>query len=114
MYYMMKGLASRTSTLKEILEVEAEIKQIRRNPTYMKIVQNLKRLNSMGFGNPVMMIPSPDDFNRNLEVRRHSKEMNEIMYRYEERQLEYDEKMKGLRKRREDLEKQLFGQHTIL
>lgn len=94
--------------LKEILEVEAEIKQIRRNPTYMKIVQNLKRLNGIGFGNLVMTIPSPDDLNRNLEVRRHSKEMNEIKYRYEEWQLEYEKKIKVLSKRRKDLEKQLF------
>ena len=95
--------------LKEILDVEAEIKQIRGNPTYMKIVQNLKRLNRMGFGNPVMTISSPDDLSKNLEVRRHSKEMNEIMYRYEERQLEYEKKIKDLRKHRNDLEKQLFG-----
>jgi len=95
--------------LKEILEVEAEIKQIRGDPTYMKIVQNLKRLNGMGFGNPVMTIPSPDDLSRNLEVRRHSKEMKEILYRYGERQLEYEKKIKNLRKRRKDLEKQLFG-----
>jgi len=100
--------------LMEILEVEAEIKQIRGNPTYMKIVRNLKLLKGMGFGNPVMMISSPDDLNKNLEVRRHSKEMNEIMYRYEERLLEYEKKIKDLRKRRENLEKQLFGQHTIL
>jgi len=106
---MMKNLASRTSMLKEILEVEAEIKQIRGTPTYMKIVQNLKRLNRMSFGNPVMTIPSPDDLNRNLEVRKHSKEINEIMYRYEERLLEYEKKIKDLRKRRKNLEKQLFG-----
>jgi len=105
---MMKGLASRTSMLKEILEVEVEIEQIKRNPTYMKIAQNLKRLNRMGFGNPVMTIPSPDDLNRNLKVRRHSNEMKEIMYRYEKWQLEYEKKIKDLRKRRKDLEKQLF------
>lgn len=105
---MMKGLASRTSMLKEILEVEAEIEQIRRNPTYVKIAQNLKRFNGMGFDNPVMTIPSPDDLNRNLEVRRHSKEMKEIMYRYEEWQLEYENEINELRKRRKDLEKQLF------
>ena len=105
---MMKGLSSRTSMLKEILEIEAEIEQIRRNPTYMKIAQNLKRLNGMGFGNPVMTIPSPDDLNRNLEVRRHSKEMKEIMYRYEELQLGYRTKINDLRKRRKNLEKQLF------
>lgn len=105
----MKGLASRASILKEILEVEAEIEQIRGNPTYMNIVQNLKRLNGMGFSNPIMTISSPDDLNKNLEVRRYSKEMNEIMYRYEEQQLEYEKKIKNLRKRRKDLEKQLFG-----
>ena len=94
--------------LEEILEVEVEIKQIRMNPTYMKIVQNLKQLNRMGFSNPVMTIPSPDDLNKNLEVRRHSKNMNEIKYKYEERQLEYEKKINDLHKRRKNLEKQLF------
>jgi hypothetical protein len=105
---MMKNLASRTSILEEVLEVEAEIKQIMRNPTYVKIVRNLKLLKGLGFGNPVRTIPSPDDFNKNVEVRRHSKEMKEIMRRYDERRLEYDKKIKDLLKRRKNLENQLF------
>ena len=94
--------------MEEVLEVEAEIKQIMRNPTYVKIVRNLKLLKRMGFGNPVRIIPSPDDFNKNVEVRRHSKEMKEIMRRYDERRLEYDKKIKDLLKRRKNLENQLF------
>lgn len=105
---MMKGLISRPSILEEILEVEAEIKKIKMNPTYRKIVYNLRKLNRMGFSNPVMTIPSPENLNKNLEVRRHSKEMKEIMYKYEELQLQYGNKINDLRERRKDLEKQLF------
>ena len=105
---MMKGFISRPSILEEILEVEAEIKKIRMTPTYRKIVHNLRKLNRMGFSNPIMRIPSPDDLNKNLEVRRHSKEMKEIIYKYEELQLEYGIKINDLRKRRKNLEKQLF------
>jgi len=105
---MMKGFISRPSILEEILEVEAEINKIRMTPTYRKIVHNLRKLNRMGFGNPVMKIPSPDDLNKNLEVRRHSKEMKEIIYKYEELQLIYRNKIDGLYKHRKNLEKQLF------
>jgi len=111
---MMKDLISRTSMLEEILEVEVEIKQIMMNPTYMKIVHNLKQLNRMGFSNSVMMIPSPDDLNKNLEVRIHSKKINEIRNKYEKRQLEYEQKINDLLKHRNNLEKQLFRKHTIL
>ena len=100
--------------LKEILGVEAEIEQIKRNPKYMKITQYLKRFNGVGFGNPLMTIPSLDDLNRNLKVRRHSKEMNEIICRFEEWHLEYEKKIKDLCSRRNDLEKQLFGQQKTL
>jgi hypothetical protein len=62
----------------------------------------------MGFSNPVMRIPSPNDLNKNLDVQRHSKEMKEIMYKYEELQLGYRTKINDLRKRRKNLEKQLF------
>ena len=95
--------------LEEILEVEVEIKQIMMNPTYMKIVHNLKQLNRMGFSNSVMMIPSPDDLNKNLEVRIHSKKINEIRNKYEKRQLEYEQKINDLLKHRNNLEKQLFA-----
>ena len=105
---MMKGFISRPSILEEILEVEAEIKKIRMTPTYRKIVHNLRKLNRMGFSNPVITIPSPDDLNKNLEVRRHSKEMKEIMYKYEELRLAYRNKINDLYKRRKTLEKQLF------
>ena len=106
---MMKGFFSRPSILEEILEVEDEIKKIRMTPTYRKIVYNLRQLNRMGFGSPVRMtIPSPDNLSKNLEVRRHSKEIKEIMYKYEELQLGYRTKINDLRKRRKNLEKQLF------
>jgi len=110
---MMKGIISRPSILEEILEIEAEIKRIRMNPNYRKIVYYLKRLNSFDrsmapFSNPVMKIPSPDDLSKNLRVRRRSKEMKEIMFKYEELQLVYRSKIDGLRERRKTLEKQLF------
>ncbi len=104
----MMVLASRTSILEEILDIDVEIERIRRNPTYRKIVKNLRRLRRMGIGNPVMTIPSPDDFSRNLKVRRHSKKIKEVLRRYDERRLEYEEKIEALNTRRKGLEKKLF------
>lgn len=99
---------SRTSLLEEILDIEAEIKKIRWDPTYMKIVHNLKRLRGRSFGNPVMTIASPDDLNSGLRVRRHSKEMKVILRRYGEWRREYEEKIDKLHKRKRSLEKELF------
>lgn len=110
---MMKGFISRPSILEEILEIEAEIKRIRMNPHYRKLVYYLKRLNSFDrsiapFSNPVMKIPLPDDLSKNLRIRRRSKVMKDIMYRYEELQLVYRNRIDDLRERRKILEKQLF------
>jgi len=105
----MDSQESRASRLEEILEIEGEIEQIKRTPTYMKILDNLKRLKGMRFGNPVMTIPMPDDLGSSLRVRIHSKEMKAILRRYDELRREYEEKIDRLYKRKRGLEKLLFG-----
>ena len=44
--------------LKEILEVEAKIEQIKKNKTYMKLQKNLNILKGVGFGKTIVTIPS--------------------------------------------------------
>jgi len=94
--------------LEKILEIEAEIGQIRLDPSYMKIVRNFNLLKGMNLGNPVMTVASPDDLDIGLRVRRHSKEMKTILRRYGERRREYEEKIDKLHKRKKSLEERLF------
>ena len=98
---------SKTSTIKKILEIDAEIKQIKSNPSYIKIVNALKRVERK-VGNAVMIIPSPDNLKKKLEIRRHSPEMKNVIRRYYERQYEYENKIKNLYDRKKNFEKKIF------
>ena len=102
-------MSNKTSILETILNVEGEINRLRRDPTYMKIKNNLEKLERTNIGNYVVYIHSPDDLERKIEVRKRSKEMIAIKDRYLERLLEFDEKLDSLHRDRKNFEKQLFG-----
>lgn len=81
---------------------------MRKDPTYMKIRNNLKKLDRTYIGSHIVYIHSPDDLERKIEVRKRSKEMTAIKERFQERLLEFDEKLDSLHRNRKSLEKQLF------
>jgi len=103
------SISNKASILEMILNVEGEINRLRRDPTYMKIKNNLKKLERTNYGNYIVYTHSPDDLERKIEVRKRSKEMAAIKDRYLERLLEFDEKLDSLHRDRKNLEKQLFG-----
>ena len=105
--YKMIGI-NKISKIEKILEIETEIKQIKRNPSYMKIINILKIVETR-IGNVVMIIPSPDDLKTKMEVRRHSPEMKDIIHRYNKRQLEYEKKIKNLYDQKHNIEKKIFA-----
>ena len=52
--------------------------------------------------------PSPDDFDKIIEMRSNSQDFEDITMRYRERKAEFEVQMDGLRSQRAELEKQLF------
>lgn len=100
---------SKAAILEEILKIEDEIRRIKKDSTYLSIRRNLRNLESIGFGNPTVTIPSPDDLDVHVMVPRRSREMKDIISRYRERRSEYEDRIKRLFGHRKRLEEKLFG-----
>ena len=101
-------LTDRTSILSEILKIEAQIKMMRRDPVYAKIMHNLDKLEKRRFGSVTVNVPSPDDPEKVVEVRCNSPEMREIISKYKEMRAEFDDQIGELLTRKARLQKQLF------
>jgi len=106
---LMGSNNSKADILEEILRIEDEIRRIKKDSTYLSIRRNLRNLESIGFGNPTVTIPSPDDLDVHVMVPRRSSEMKDIISRYRERRSEYEERIMRLFGRRKKLEEELFG-----
>ena len=106
--YLRFVMADRRSILQEILENEAQVKMMRRDPVYAKIKNNLDKLEKRRFGSVTVNIPSPDDPEKLVEVRCNSSEMREIISKYREMRAEFDDQIGELLIRKESLQKQLF------
>jgi hypothetical protein len=101
-------MADRRSILQEILESDAQINRVRRDPIYARIKNNLDKLEKRRFGSVTVNIPSPDDPVKIVEVRCNSPEMREIISKYKEMRAEFDDQIGELQTRKESLQKQLF------
>ena len=81
--------------------------EIRRDSTYLIIKRNLNYLENRK-RKFLVTIPSPDDFDKIIEMRSNSQDFEDITMRYRERKAEFEVQMDGLRSQRAELEKQLF------
>ena len=106
--YLGIVISDRRSILQEILENEAQIKTMRRDPVYVKIMHNLDKLEKRRFGSVTVNVPSPDDSEKVVEVRCNSPEMREIVSNYKEMRAEFDDRMGELLARNARLQKKLF------
>jgi hypothetical protein len=106
---MMERKGGKNSILSQILEIDREIKRITRDSTYRKITKTLDMLNNDRFGRRNIIIPSPDDLDSNIEIRKHSQELREVIEKYQIRRDAYKEKLTELHTRRRELKRKLFG-----
>lgn len=106
---MVNHISDKTSILEEILKIENEINRLKKDPTYMKIKNNLKKLEGTNIRNRIVYILSPDDLEKKIEVRKCSKKMKSIKERFQEQLLGFDKNLGSLRRDRKNLVKQLFG-----
>lgn len=106
--YLEIVMADRRSILQEILENDAHINTMRRDPVYARIKNNLDKLEKRRFGSVTVNIPSPDDPEKIVEVRCNSPEMREIILKYKEMRAEFDDQIGELQTRKARLQEQLF------
>ena len=101
-------MTDRRSILQEILDIDAQLYRVRRDPVYVKIKSNLDKLEKRRFGSVTVNVPSPDDPETLVEVRINSSEMKEIISKYREMRTEFDDQISEILIRKADLQKQLF------
>jgi hypothetical protein len=102
-------LSERNGILMNILDVEAQLRSMKKNPDYRTTTKNLRYLRERRFGSRSVTVASPEDYSVNLSVRRHSVEFKDIILRYEEKQTEFNEQINVLTSQRKSLVKQLFS-----
>jgi hypothetical protein len=102
-------LSERNEILRNILDIESQLRAMKKNPDYVTTKRNLRYLEEKRFGSKLVTVASPEDYSVNLSVRRSSVEFREIILRYREKQTEFNEQMNVLTSRRKKLINQLFS-----
>ena len=101
-------MTDRTKILLEILNLEAKITTLRKNPAYLKNKHYLNLLDGSRFGSSMISIPSPDEPSKMLRIRKNSREMKEIRSKYGVNQSELNVQMDDLHSQKARLQEQLF------
>jgi hypothetical protein len=107
-YYIYIGnFLSRTSILKDILKIENEIKKIQHNSQFRILSRNLRQLKSH-YNRGYISVPSPDNFETTIKVRKDSQEMMELVTKYQEKYDEFSERLFELQEMRKILRNKIF------
>ena len=101
-------LLDRNKILEDILNIEAQMNTMKKNPAYKVTQRNLRYLEEKRFGTKVITVDSPEDLGVKLSMRRNSLEFKNTILRYREKQTVFDEQINELSSRRVHLIKQLF------
>ena len=100
-------MSQKSSLLIDILNVEAKLRTIRQDKSYRKMKQVIQKFSQLRGG--FITIPSPENFDKQITLRKNTNEFNEAFEQYEDKINVYNEKLKKLVEKRRSLEKQLFG-----
>lgn len=98
----------RSSSLIEIMQIEAKIKQIRNSTTYRHIQQNIGKLKRTS-GNALIEVQNPKAMDKHVTVRRNSEESKEFLAIYEEQLETYGAKIEKMEKTKKRLTTKLFA-----
>ena len=101
-------MTDRTKILLKIINLEAKITTLRKNPAYLKNKHYLNLLDGSRFGSSMISIPSPDEPSKMLRIRKNSREMKEIRSKYGVNQSELNVQMDDLHSQKARLQEQLF------
>jgi hypothetical protein len=100
-------MSQKSSLLIDILNVEAELMTLRQNKSYRKMKQVIQKFSQLRGG--FITIPSPENFDKQITLRKNTDEFNDAFEQYEDKINVYNEKLKELVEKRRYLEKKLFG-----
>jgi hypothetical protein len=98
----------RSSSLMEIMQIEAKIKQMRNSLEYRHIQQNIGKLKRTS-GNAIIEIQNPEAMDKLVKVRRNSVKSKEFLAIYEEQLEKYVIKIEEMEKTKKSLTSKLFA-----
>lgn len=101
------SFSERRATLLRILEIEDNIKSIEHGRDYLLLKRNLKVLEDTRGGNGIVVVSSPDDLNRTIEMRRNSPDFTACVSKYRERIRLDSEKIDNLNVEKSKLRREL-------
>ena len=90
------------------MQIEQILHSIDSNVKYRKMRNNLNILESKTFGSRHIRIGSPENLEKKIELRRYSKEMNDVIQRYKKGMEKYENRIEKLTQEKKQLKKELF------
>jgi uncharacterized coiled-coil DUF342 family protein len=100
-------MSKKSSILIDILQVEDKLRTLSQDNSYRKMKRIIQQFSQMR--GSLITVPSPENYDRQVTLRKNTDEFNNAFEQYEDRISVYDERFKKLSEERRSLEKQLFG-----
>ncbi len=91
-----------------IMEIEKKLHSLENDPRYREMQSNLKILETSVIGSRHVRIGTPENLNNMIELRRNSKEMDDLIKRYKSNIEKYQTRIDSLNKEKKQLQKELF------
>ena len=91
-----------------IMEIEKRLHNLESDPKYREMQSNLKILEGNVIGSRHVRIGTPENLESMVELRRNSKEMEDLIQRYKNNLEKYQTRIDSLNKEKNQLQKELF------
>lgn len=90
------------------MEIEKKLHSLENDPRYREMQSNLKILETNVIGSRHVRISTPENLGTTIELRRNSKEMDDLIHRYRNNLEKYQTRIDDLNKEKRQLQKELF------
>jgi hypothetical protein len=91
-----------------IMEIDQNLHIIESNVMFRKMRNNLNILETKTFGSRYIKIGSPENLEKMIELRRYSKEMDEVILGYKKGLEKYEDRIGKLHSEKKQLQNELF------
>jgi vacuolar-type H+-ATPase subunit E/Vma4 len=103
------SFSERRATLLRILEIEENIKDIEHSKEYLTMKRGLKVLENARSGGGIVIVSSPDDLNRTVEMRKNSVDVESYIVKYRAKMQGDAERIDSLNLEKSRLKRELLG-----
>ncbi len=103
------SFSERRATLLRILEIEESIKDIEHSKEYLTMKRGLKVLENARSGGGVVVVSSPDDLNKTVEMRKNSADIEDCISKYKAKMQSNAERIDSLNLEKSKLKTELLN-----